>query len=462
MRAGSSRSEANRSSATGQSVSSAPEPMGEQDPRVDDRGLAESREVVAERPRTVALEQCAEHGGGRPLAGAPRPHPALLDERPGPRRGVRLQPGEVGRRRPVRRRRARQPGRRRRRGSRRGSRAPARCRPPDSDAAHRPPRSTRSSGPSMSTPSRRPTAPVVDRDTGVLVEPARQGVVGRRGRARSRARRGRGRSRRRRPSSGCWPGRVATPPRRPRRSSRRSASVASGTAPEPEDDEPAVAEAPDRAPAAGPRTAGASGGPDTIRALVAPAARNPATWRSASVEPRRRRRRASAARLRRPASGWRIDDLDVGHGDPRRRAGSAVSTTSPATSARRGRRSGPSRRSTTSTSSGPSKTAAAKSSTAMPGRQLARADQRVVGRPTLGLRRRSAGQWLPGISPRPLAQRRRASARTSRSSRPRTSTARRPTGPASRTPAACARRSASSTPCARQTASRLAVLPPPT
>jgi hypothetical protein len=75
--------------------------MGEQHPGVDDRGLAEALEVVAEGARPITVEQLAQHRGGGTLASASRPEAAFLDECPSPRRGVGFQPGEVGRGHPA-------------------------------------------------------------------------------------------------------------------------------------------------------------------------------------------------------------------------------------------------------------------------------------------------------------------------------------------------------------------------
>ena len=79
-----------------------------------------------------------------------------------------------------------------------------------------------------------------------------------------------------------------------------------------------------------------------------------------------------------------------------------------------------------------------------------------------GPRRRSAGRRCRAGSRARRAARPAARGRTSRSSRPRTSSSSPRSTPHRTTPCSHASRSTTSSPCVRQTASRLAVLPPPT
>ena len=163
--------------------SSAPEPVGEEDPAVDDGARRRAaRDASPSERRAVAVEQRAEDGGRRPLAGGrARPQPALLDERPRPRRGraARARPSVAAEVRPATSSSARRIGRD---GADAGD--PVRGRGPGRRRASagrelvaRRRARTRSSGPSMSTPSRqrrRRSATVVAGDLG---QPARQGVV---------------------------------------------------------------------------------------------------------------------------------------------------------------------------------------------------------------------------------------------------------------------------------------------
>ena len=154
--------------------------MGEQDPRVHDRGLAEALEVIAERTGAIPLEQLAQHGRGRPLAGTSGPEAALLDERTGPRRGVRFQPGEVRGRHPPADDELR-PGI----GDDRPDRVDDRADPgPIGRRDQVAPSSAEQDEVERAVdvdPEPGPAAPVVDRHAGVLVQPARQLVVALRG-----------------------------------------------------------------------------------------------------------------------------------------------------------------------------------------------------------------------------------------------------------------------------------------
>ncbi len=301
--------------------------MGDQDPRVDDRGLAQSREVVAERRRTVALEECAEDGCRRPLAGAPRPQPALLDEGPGPRRGVHLQPGEIGCRDA--------PG-----DHQLGSRVIDDGADRAEDRPH--PRGVLARQVRLPSPTHEhqveravdvdtepcPTTAVVDRDPGVLIEPARQGVVGREvGHVREHVA-GAG--------DGDDIGRVAVVGEGAwglRRGGRdQLAAIGVGRerdGPGAQHDQPAVAEVDDQLAEPGPE-----------RSMVRRSRHDPGGRRSGGQEPGDVALGGVEARgddrpCQRTGVAGRIcvedRDVDVGHGDPSRRAGSAVSTTSPAT-----------------------------------------------------------------------------------------------------------------------------------
>ena len=147
---------------------------------------------------------------------ARRPKAALLDERPHPRRGGALQPGQGGRRGPAAHQQlrpavgrdgpdGRHAGRDRTKVDALGAGSIA-----EQDELERP----------VDVDRQPPAAPeVADLVAGHLLEPARAARCRRAGRAGRRAPR-RGRSRRRRPSSGCW----RAPPvarRRPRRRTRR-------------------------------------------------------------------------------------------------------------------------------------------------------------------------------------------------------------------------------------------------
>ncbi len=100
MRSGSSKSDAKRSSADGQASSPRPEPMREQDSRVDKGRVGEPGQQVAQGARTVPLQEGAEHRRRRPLPRPGRPQASLLHERPRPGGGPPLEPRQGRGRRP--------------------------------------------------------------------------------------------------------------------------------------------------------------------------------------------------------------------------------------------------------------------------------------------------------------------------------------------------------------------------
>ena len=195
----------------------------------------------------------AEDRCRRALAGDDRAQAAFLDEHPGPRRGLLLQPAQRGRRRPARPRAAPPADRPRPDGRRRV--APGRERPPPtrSNATSEPPSTRRSSGPSISTPSRQRRRRSV---TGTPADSASQ-----RGRALSESRSGRSRSTPGRPRDRDDVGRVSVVRER-RRSlggrSRDEGATVDGRrerdGARSQHDEAAAGRHPRRAPGAGART----------------------------------------------------------------------------------------------------------------------------------------------------------------------------------------------------------------
>ena len=161
------------------------EPMGQQDPGVDERRVAEAREMLPERVRPVALEKRPEHGCSRALARDAGPHAPLLDEGPRPRCRPPLEPSDGrGRRPPGDEELRRWVGRDttdRRRALRDGAEVDGAA--AASPAVWPPPVRTTSSGPSMSTASRHrrrrsPTAypATSSSQRGSALSPARSGT----------------------------------------------------------------------------------------------------------------------------------------------------------------------------------------------------------------------------------------------------------------------------------------------
>ena len=282
MRSWSSRSDAKRSSAVGQRRSSAPSRWASSTAGIDDGGVGESGEGRSQRRRPVLVQEHAQHRGGRALAGDGRAQATLLDERARARGGPAFEPSQRGRRRAAGHEQL-LPGVR---GDGRGSassRDSTRARssaprPP----AHRPPSSTRSSGPSMSTPSRQRRRRSV---TGRRRSPRAsgggrcpwRGPGRRRGRVAARAMATASAEKR---SLASAAGRVARRRPRPGHDGRRPSPAA--IAPEPRTTRPPSPTSAARSRSRRPNGV-SSGGPDTTRAAEAPAARNPARWRSARL-----------------------------------------------------------------------------------------------------------------------------------------------------------------------------------
>ena len=317
IRSCSRRSDANRSSGAGQRRSSAPESVRQQDPRVDDGRVGEPARRLT-RGRT-----------GRPAPAAGRgPMPAAAGRR-------RSCAGRVPRRAPGSATRSAAPAS----AASSTTSGPPRAAPPVGSAATTTGRAssrarTRAAGPGPIQP--RPRAAeqqeierAVDIDTEPPASPqVRDGDAGRSrpasaaGHCRSRgpagpgARLPPGRSRRRRPSSG----RSRAPPAPPRLRPRRGRD---GRRPSPAGWRPSPGRRGRRRrhSAASPRSRRpngvSSGGPETIRAADAPAARKPTRWRSA-----RAARAAETAASSGPAAGpgLRVQDerADVagGHAGP--------------------------------------------------------------------------------------------------------------------------------------------------
>ena len=190
------------------------EPVGEEDPAVDDRRVGELGQVRAERPRAVAVEQRAEDrrpdrallrrrgSGGRAPRPSARVREAVWRFEPGEaRRGGPAGDEELARRSAAVARTAASAARRAGTSrSRRASVSKRRPRRPSGRGrAARRGRPRAASGAEVVRPVRRRSSS----------EPARQGVVGRRGRAASASGLGAARSRRRPPSSGCSRGPAA-------------------------------------------------------------------------------------------------------------------------------------------------------------------------------------------------------------------------------------------------------------
>ena len=341
----SSRSEAKRSSADGQPASSAPSRCASRTRLSTIAASAKRARCVAERPRAVAVEEEPEDRGRRrpgAATGGP-PRSGRADRSPGP--GATLPEGRAPR---PRRGRAPRRGARASRASRQTF-ARRRAAPPADRSRPRgrrpvdlrPPRSPRrrhvsSAGrqPEQDQVERtveiepEPPAPpqVIDPVAGDLLEPAWQRVVAGQIRDRRAASRP-ARSPRRPPSSGCW----RAPPGRRRRRPRRTLG---GRPPSPAGSRPSRGRPARRtvAPSSKPRSRSpnerSSGGPDTISTSVAPAARNPRRWRSATrTVPRRAG--GSADRRRGPARGA---------GSGRRRVASAESRRRPRPARRPARR----------------------------------------------------------------------------------------------------------------------------
>ena len=257
-----------------------------------------------ERAGTVPLQQLAQHAPGRPPVRAPelgagrgRPQAPLLDQGPGPRPRVALEPAQVGGGGPagdeqLRARVRRDRAQRRQAVADEGGRRVIRSGQPRRAAraleeheverrvdVHRQP------------PPRREVA---DGDGGGLREPARQRVVGGEiGHARRGPRPPR-RSPRRPPSSDGSRARPDSSAAAARTNASRSPAVASGIDPAPRTTRPAGRSsatsrrrrAPNGVPSAGSRRTTAS---------AAPAARKPSRWCSASAAQAASRSRTSGA-----------------------------------------------------------------------------------------------------------------------------------------------------------------------
>ena len=213
------------------------EPVGEQDPAVDQGRVGELRQPRAETLGPVAVEQQAEAGADRSLLGRARPEAALLDQGPGPGRGVGFQPGEP-----------RGPRRDRRRGARARIAAPSsrHRRAPRAGRGRRDRGGRGSRGPSSVRQDGVQWRVQVDLEPPAIAEVANgdpgapRGVAAARCRTRgpaaprgARCRRPRSRPR----SSGCWRGPC---PRDPRRQSTNACAIrrrASGQAAGAEDDD---------------------------------------------------------------------------------------------------------------------------------------------------------------------------------------------------------------------------------
>ena len=272
-----------------------------------------SARCVPSDPGPSRSSSSAERREARPAAGRPAGasrEPALLDQRPGPRRrrAARASASVAADVRPATsssaagsraRPRGRPRGARDRRGRRRRPRSGRRPSPPA-------PSRTRSSGPSRSKPSRQRARRSATAIAGDLGEPARQRVV---------AAEGPGGRRAARPTRGDRHdvGRVAVvgegapvrrppPPRRTpggRRSSRAGSRPSRGRPARP-------AVGPRRARGAGSPNGRSSGGPATIVDVVAPAAEEPAPVALRRPGPRGGEPSAPAGRRPGRARGWRM------------------------------------------------------------------------------------------------------------------------------------------------------------
>ncbi len=99
MAADSRRSDANRSSGSRPAPFVGPEPVGQQDPAVDDGSVPELGQGPGEAVRTVEIQDPAEQRAWRsPVRAAGRPQAALLDDRADAASRVRLEPAQRGRR----------------------------------------------------------------------------------------------------------------------------------------------------------------------------------------------------------------------------------------------------------------------------------------------------------------------------------------------------------------------------
>ncbi len=78
-----------------------PGAMGEEDPAIDERGIAQLGKDRPQPARARPIQRGAEDRSRRPLPGDTGPEPSLLDERARPRAGVSLQPCQARRRRPT-------------------------------------------------------------------------------------------------------------------------------------------------------------------------------------------------------------------------------------------------------------------------------------------------------------------------------------------------------------------------